>query len=104
MSEDKPVSLKSVTLSDRSISDKSEPETNVSLLSTKTKFLCCCISHKWCFKHQGLSAYKFYDENDVLCFKCLDCCSWCLEFKQKKNCLCKNKTICFMCCFSITFV
>jgi len=104
MSDDKPNSLKSVALSDaqsdRNLSDNKEiliPSSN------ETYYLCFCVSDKWCFKHQGISAYKNYDKNDCLCCTYLDCCSWCLEFKQKKNSLCKYKTICFFCCFSITF-
>ena len=98
MSSDNANSIKSVSLTetDKSISKE--------LLPSKTdKRMCCCIYDKWCFKHQGLSAYKIYDDNDCLCFTCLDCCTWCLEFKQKRSILCRRKTICFMCCFSITF-
>ena len=93
-------SVKSVSLSDTNKTDSRE----TLIPSINGKHICCCINDIWCLKHQGLSAYKNYDDNDCLCFKCLDCCTWCLEFKQKRtNWLCKEKTICFMCCFSITF-
>jgi hypothetical protein len=101
MSIDKANSVKTISLSD-DINEAFAKE--VLILSSTKKYICCFITEKWCFKHQGLSAYKNYDDNDCLCFEFLDCCSWCLEFKQPRiNWVCKEKTICFMCCFSITF-
>jgi hypothetical protein len=100
MSQEKTERLDSVMLSDTS--DSSEILKNI-VHSKQDKYLICCFTYKWCFKHQGLSAYKIYDVDDCLCFRCLDWCTWCLEFKQKKNGLCKYKTICFICCCSITF-
>jgi hypothetical protein len=96
-------SIKSVSLSDEIIDTNKTFSNEHQISISEQKTICCCINDIWCFKHQGLSAYKIYDDNDCLCFKCLDCCTWCLEFKQNRNCLCKDKTICFMCCFSITF-
>jgi len=102
MSDDKANSVKSVSLSDTKTNATNSMEALIP--SENGKHICCCINDKWCFKHAGLSANNVYDDNDCLCFRCLDCCTWCLEFKQKKvTCLCKEKTICFMCCFSITF-
>lgn len=63
----------------------------------------CCISEKWCFDHTGLSAIKEYDKNTNNCCTCLDCCTWCLEFHTKKYSICKNETICYLCCLSIYF-
>lgn len=70
---------------------------------SENKYVICCFSEKWCFNHQGISIDKEYDEDDCLCFKFLDCCSWCLEFNYKRGCLCPKRTICFMGCCSITF-
>jgi hypothetical protein len=70
---------------------------------SKNKYYICCFSEKWCFDHRGISLNKEYDENVCLCFQFLDCCAWCLEFKQKRNCFCRDTTVCFMCCCTITF-
>lgn len=70
---------------------------------SRHKYICCCFSEKWCFQHQGLSAPKEYGENECLLCPCLDCCAWCLEFKNKKNCLCRDNTYCFLCCFTFIF-
>jgi hypothetical protein len=104
MIDDDTNSIKSVSLSNE-IMDTNKTDSKESLIETsKNNIICCCVSNNWCFKHQGLSAYKSYDVNDCICFECLDCCTWCLEFKQSRTSwICKKKTICFMCCFSITF-
>jgi len=89
--------------------EKTTNNTNLSSVSAKllppseNKYI-CCFSEKWWFKHQGVPLNKEYDETDCLCFQFLDCCSWCLEFKQKRNCLCRQRTFCFLCCCTITFV
>lgn len=71
--------------------------------SEKKYILCCCISEKWCFEHSGIAVIKEYDENKNNCCKCLDCCTWCLEFKFKKPCNCIKDTNCFICCCTIYF-
>jgi len=73
------------------------------ILPSKNKYICCCFSEQWFFQHHGLSAPKEYGKNDCLCFTCLDCCSWCLEFKQQRFFLCKERTFCFLCCITFIF-
>jgi hypothetical protein len=86
------------------ISEKSTIKSCEKLLPpSENKYIICCFSEKWCFKHQGIAVNKEYDESDCLCFRFLDFCTWCLEFKQKRKCLCHKRTVCFMCCCSITF-
>jgi len=63
--------------------------------STKKK-MCCCITEQWCFEHSGIASFANYDENS--CCTCLDCCSWCLEFRCKKICCFKNKIFYVGCC------
>ena len=70
------------------------------LKPVKNKTVCCCISEKWSFEHSGIATFKQYDENS--CCTCLDCCSWCLEFRCKKICCFKNK-ICYVGCCTIYF-
>jgi hypothetical protein len=96
--------LHSVVLSESNES-KGSKETHESKINndvTKKSFV-CCFSNKWWFDHSSPAGYKNYDENDCLCCACLDCCTWCLEFQQKKSKCCKNDVVCFMCCCSITF-
>lgn len=64
---------------------------------------CCCITEKWCFEHTGLAIIKEYDKNVNNCCKCLDCCTWCLEFRAKKYSICTKQTNCYLCCCSIYF-
>lgn len=90
--------LQDIKLQDSIIQRSSEK-----LLPPSENEFICCFSEKWCFKHQGLAVQREYIETDCLCFRFLDWCSWCLEFKQKRTCICKNRTICFMCCCSITY-
>jgi hypothetical protein len=62
------------------------------------------ISDKWCFEHTGLASIREYDKNINNCCICLDCCTWCFEFRtQKKSLLCKKETNCYLCCCSIYF-
>ena len=76
---------------------------NLILLEDKTPVGCCCISEEWCFNHGGLPSLKIYDKNANNCCTCLDCCSWCLEFRRKKMSICKKQTNCYLCCCSIYF-
>ena len=79
-------------------------QTTEKLLNTENnKSFLCCISYKWCFAHLGLSGNTTYDEDTCLCCRCLDCCSWCLEFNNKTNWFCRYKMVCFGCCFSIFY-
>jgi hypothetical protein len=76
----------------------------MSLNPSKEKYtLCCCISDKWCFEHSGIAGFKQYDEHKNNCCTCLDCCTWCLEFKFKKPMNCIKDTNCYICCFTIYF-
>lgn len=59
--------------------------------------------NKWLFRHTGIPTIKEYDNNINNCCTCLDCCTWCLEFHINKYSICKNPTICYLCCFSIYF-
>jgi hypothetical protein len=73
------------------------------LKPVKYKSICCCISEQWCFEHSGIAGFKNYDENKNHCCLCLDCCTWCLEFKIKKPLNIIKDTNCYICCFSIYF-
>jgi len=64
----------------------------------------CCITEKWCFQHTGVAAIREYDKNINNCCICLDCCTWCLEFQTNKYSICKNQSICYLCCCSIYFI
>lgn len=64
---------------------------------------CCCISEKYCFDHMGIASIRDYDKNINNCCICLDCCTWCLEFRIKKMSICKKETNCYLCCCSIYF-
>jgi hypothetical protein len=89
---------------DNQLQSKKIKESSEKLLPpSENKYIICCFSEKWCFKHQGLPIIKEYDETYCLCFRFLDCCTWCLEFKQKKTFICYKKTVCFICCCSITY-
>lgn len=66
MSDDKTTSIKSVSLSDTNTQISYSTETLIP--STNDKNIC------WCFK-------QIDDDNDWICFRYFDCCSWCLEFK-----------------------
>ena len=74
------------------------------LTPSENKYLFgCCISEKWCFEHTGIASIRIYDENTNNCCICLDCCTWCLEFRTKKLSICKKQTNCYLCCCSIYF-
>ncbi len=64
---------------------------------------CCCISEKWCFNHAGLPSIREYDKNINNCCICLDCCTWCLEFRRQKMLICSKQTNCYLCCCVIYF-
>ena len=64
---------------------------------------CCCITDHWCFEHSGIAGFNNYDEDKNNCCTCLDCCTWCLEFKYKKPLKCIRDTNCYICCFAIYF-
>ena len=87
--------LHSVVLTDSSESKKD--------FFIKNEPTICCFSNKWWLEHTSPSTYKIYDENYCLCCRCLDCCTWCLEFQNTKLSCCKKNIVCFMCCCSITF-
>ena len=63
--------------------------------------LCCFIKDKWYIEHTGFTGMKNYDKNKISCCKCLDCCTWCLEFRFEK-CFLKDVN-CYLCCCSIYF-
>lgn len=65
--------------------------------------VCCCISKKWLFEHSGFPGIKNYDKNKNNCCICLDCCTWCLEFRLSKQFNCIKDTNCYLCCCSIYF-
>ena len=65
--------------------------------------LCCCISEKWCFNHTGIASIREYDKNINNCCICLDCCTWCLEFRRQKMSICSKQTNCYLCCCAIYF-
>jgi hypothetical protein len=73
----------------------------------KCKITCCCFScccsEKWCIKHTGIASIKEYDKNVNNYCICLDYCSWCLEFRNKKWKMCSKETNCYLCCCSIYF-
>jgi hypothetical protein len=74
------------------------------LKSSEDKYLlCCCVTEKWCFEHSGIAVFKEYDEDINNCCKCLDCCTWCLEFNLKKPCNLIKDTNCYLCCLTIYF-
>ena len=71
---------------------------------SKDKYLlCCCISEKWCFDHTSISVRNEYNKNDNNCCVCLDYCTWCLEFRNKKMSLCSKNMNCYLCCCVIYF-
>jgi hypothetical protein len=63
----------------------------------------CFNSEKWCFKHSGIAGFKYYDETAMNCFVCLDCCTWCLEFRFKRLPICSKEMNCYICCCAIYF-
>jgi hypothetical protein len=65
---------------------------------------CCCITEKWCFDHTGISGNREYDDTVYNCCTCLDCCTWCLEFRIKKYSICIKQTNFYLCCCSIYFI
>jgi hypothetical protein len=65
---------------------------------------CCCITNKWYFQHTGLAAIKNYDNTANNYCVCLDCCTWCLEFRTRKYSVCEKPIICYLCCCSIYFI
>ncbi len=74
-------------------------------LSHKESMFCCCITNRWCFEHTGIPLIsKEYDESNYNCCTCLDCCSWCLEFKFNKCSLCVKQVNIYLCCFTIYFI
>ena len=74
----------------------------IQLIQPKEKYICCCINELWCFEHSGLAGIKQYNTESNNCCLCLDCCTWCLEFRFKKS-FCKKQTNCYLCCCSIYF-
>ena len=78
-------------------------DSTVFIKPNKIKTICCCISQKWCFEHSGIAGFKYYDENKNNCCTCLDCCSWCLEFRFKKMPIFSKEMSCYMCCCAIYF-
>jgi hypothetical protein len=97
------ISLKSILLSDE------QHNRLISLNTEKTKYCpCWCCSDDallWCFFNSSpASIYTIYKDSDKKCCTCLDCCSWCFEFRVNKNCCIREDTICFLCCCSIVFV
>jgi hypothetical protein len=72
---------------------------------SKDKYLlCCCISEKWWFDHTSIPVINEYDKNDHNCCICLDCCTWCLEFRVKKKSICSKNINCYLCCCVIYFI
>jgi hypothetical protein len=71
--------------------------------SQEKKIMCCFISEKWCFEHSGIAGLNQYDESKNNFCKCLDCCTWCLEFNLKKPCISIKDTNCYFCCLTIYF-
>ena len=63
----------------------------------------CCISEKWCFNHTGIASIREYDKNINNYCICLDCCTWCLEFRRQKMSICSKQTNCYLCCCIIYF-
>jgi len=74
--------------------------------SSKNKYIlsCSCITEKWCFEHTGIAGIKEYNDNVSNCCTCLDCCTWCLEFRTRKYSICEKQTACYLCCCSIYFI
>ena len=65
--------------------------------------LCCFTTDRWYIEHTGFTGIKKYDKNKINYCKCLDCCTWCLEFRFD-NCYSFTKDInCYLCCCSIYF-
>lgn len=86
-------------LNQSTTNSQSMPFTNTKRDNT----ICCCISNKWCFEHSGIAVFPNYDTNKNNCCTCLDCCSWCLEFKINKPIICIKNTNCYICCIVIYF-
>ncbi len=63
----------------------------------------CFNSEKWCFEHSGIAGFKYYDETKNNCCICLDCCTWCLEFRCKKLPICSKEMNCYICCCAFYF-
>ncbi len=89
------ITYKTFTNSDEDLSSKSSED--------KYTLSYCCITDKWYFEHTGLAGIKEYDDSVNNCCVCLDCCTWCLEFRTNKTCICKKQTICYLCCCSFYF-
>jgi len=65
---------------------------------------CFCLNEKWCFNHVNINGFKQYDKNTNNCCTCLDCCTWCLEFKFQNTQLCVKPTNIYLCCCVIYFI
>ena len=65
--------------------------------------MACCISDKWLFEHSGIAWFKMYDETENNYFLCLDCCTWCLEFRCNKWSICEKGMNCYLCCCVLYF-
>ena len=75
----------------------------------QTNCCCCCFGisdeecARWCFFNSNPAQINYSTEGYKTYSECLDCCSWCFEFKFKVNYCCKERTICFLGCCSCIF-
>jgi hypothetical protein len=90
-------------LSNETLYQASINSDSIIFIKPTKKKVCCCITDQWCFEHSGIAGFNNYDEDKNNCCTCLDCCTWCLEFKFKKPLNCIKDTNCYICCFAIYF-
>ncbi len=90
-------------LSNETLYQASRNSDSIVFIKPNKKKICCCVTEKWCFEHSGIAGFTSYDENKNNCCTCLDCCTWCLEFKLRKPTNYMKDTNCYICCFAIYF-
>jgi len=90
-------------MSNETLYQVSRNSDSIVFIKPNKKKMCCCVTEKWCFEHSGIAGFTSYDENKTNYCTCLDCCTWCLEFKLNKPINCMKDTNCYICCFAIYF-
>jgi hypothetical protein len=67
---------------------------------------CCCNDKTmlWWFHNSLLGVNVSYEETDYKLYcTCLDWCTVCLILRFNKNFVCREKSVCFLCCCSLNF-
>jgi hypothetical protein len=69
----------------------------------RSKLSFCDKLSLWWFFHSSPGFHITYESKNLYC-RCLNCCPGCLELEFNNNICCKKDCICFLVCFTFSFV